>query len=98
MKKIHFDSPEEFRKYFSGKSPELTGIIVDAIRESMQFQKRTADLFEVTWEDSDSVFEISLPKNQWVTALETCLKHYEEWEMGDDALDTYLLIKDVKAW
>ena len=98
MKKLHFDSPADFQVYFQGKSPELTGAIADAIREAMQFQKKTADLFEISFDDSDVFFEISLPKKQWITALENCLKHYEEWEMGDDALDTYLLIKDVKAW
>jgi len=98
MKKLQFSSPDEFQKYFRGKSPELTGVIVDAIREAMQFQKKTADLFEICFDESDTVFEISLPRKQWVTALENCLKHYEEWEMGDDALDTYLLLKDVKAW
>jgi hypothetical protein len=25
------------------------------------------------------------------------LKHYSEWEMGDEAIDTYLLIKELKA-
>jgi hypothetical protein len=98
MKKLQFDTPDDFQKYFRGKSPELTGAIVDAIREAMQFQKKTADLFEICFDESDTVFEISLPKKQWITALENCLKHYEEWEMGDDALDTYLLLKDVKAW
>ena len=39
--------------------------------------------------------EITLPRNQWKTALDSCLKHFEEWEMGDDALDTYLILKKL---
>jgi hypothetical protein len=98
MKKLTFQSPDEFNEYFKGKSPELTNIIVSCIREAMLFNKKTAQLFEISFDGMDTVFEISLTKNQWVVALQNCLSHYEEWEMGDDAIDTYLLIKDVKAW
>jgi hypothetical protein len=45
----------------------------------------------------ETSFEISLSKREWITALENCLKHYSEWEMGDEAIDTYLLIKELKA-
>ena len=44
----------------------------------------------------DTTFEISLTSKEWITALENCLKHYSEWEMGDEAIDTYLLIKELK--
>lgn len=98
MKKLAFESTEEFNEYFQGKSPELTNTIVQAIRTAMNSGKRTAQLFEISFEGIDTTFEISLTKGQWVVALENCLTHYEEWSMGDDAIDTYLLIKDVKAW
>jgi hypothetical protein len=48
-------------------------------------------------EGMDTSFEISLSKKEWIIALENCLKHYSEWEMGDEAIDTYLLIKELKA-
>ena len=98
MKKLMFSSVDEFSEFFKGKSPELTNAIVHAIREAFMFQKKTANLFEITFDESDSVFEISLSHKQWVVALENCLEHYEEWEMGDDAIDTFLLIKEVKTW
>jgi hypothetical protein len=44
----------------------------------------------------DTSFEISITTKEWITALENCLKHYEEWEMADDAIDTYLLLKELK--
>jgi hypothetical protein len=45
----------------------------------------------------DTSFEISLTSKEWLTALENCLKHYSEWEMSDEAIDTYLLIKKLKS-
>lgn len=98
MKQLHFDSSYAFAEFFKEKSPEVTNMIVHAIREAVQFQKKTAKLFEMTIETEDSVFEISLPRNQWIVALENCLSHYEEWGMSDDAIDTWQLIQQVKEW
>ena len=47
-------------------------------------------------EGIDTSFEISLTSKEWIIALENCLKHYEEWEMSDEAIDTFLLIKELK--
>lgn len=98
MKQLHFESAYDFAEFFKEKSPEITVAIYSAIKEAVQFQKKTAKLFEISIEDQDSVFEISLPKNQWETALGNCLKHFEEWEMTDDAIDTWQLIQQVKEW
>lgn len=98
MKQLHFDTPEEFNKFFKKRNTEVTDSIVEAIKESMQYQKKSAMLFEISFGDEDTLFEISLPKNQWVTALESCLEHYEELELGDQALDTWITLRDVKAW
>ena len=98
MKKLEFASPEEFSEYFKGKSQDLTDAIVLAIREAVQFQRKTANLFQITFDGTDSVFEISLSKKEWVTALENCLSHYHEWEMHDDEIDTWQLIQEVKTW
>ena len=97
MKKLVFESTDQFSEFFKGKSPELTNAIVESIRDAFMFQKKTANLFEITFDASDSVFEISLSHKEWIVALENCLKHYSEWEMGDEAIDTYLLIKELKA-
>ena len=98
MKKLIFRSTDEFSEFFKGKSPELTNAIVHSIREAFMFHKKTANLFEISFDESDSIFEISLAHKEWIVALENCLSHYEEWEMGDDAIDTFLLIKEIKAW
>jgi hypothetical protein len=98
MKKLDFKSTDEFSEYFKGKSQELTTAIVESIRDAFMFQKKTATLFQISFDGSDSVFEISLSHKEWVASLETCLSHYEEWEMGDDAIDTFLLIKEIKSW
>ena len=98
MKQLHFETTYEFAEFFKEKSPEMTQAIVHSIGDAITAGKKVAQMFEITMEGSDSVFEISLPKKEWITALENCLKHYQEWDMADDAIDTYLLIKQVKQW
>ena len=72
--------------------------MVEGIQEAFMFHKKSADLFEITFDDADLVFEISLPSTQWELALETCLNHYRDLEASDKAIDTYLLQKDIRKW
>jgi hypothetical protein len=98
MKKLAFQTSEEFDDYFKGENPEITNGIVAAIVEAMNYGKKSAQLFEIQFGDFDNVFEISISSKQWVPALENALRHYEKWGMSDEAIDCYLLLKDVKAW
>ena len=96
MKRLEIDSLEELEAMFREKSVELTDAIRESIQEAFDNKKRTALLFEIQIEGVESAFEISITRKEWIIALENCLRHYEEWEHGDDALDTYLLIKKLK--
>jgi len=95
MKRLKVEGINEFSDMFREKDVEMTTSIRDSIQEALEQNKRTANLFEVEFEGVETIMEISLPKSQWKVALDNCLKHYEEWEMGDDALDTYLVLKKL---
>ena len=96
MRKLQVKSLEELESIFREKSVDMTNNIREGIQEARSKKKKTATLFEIEVDGLDTVFEISLTSKEWVTALENCLRHYEEWEMADDAIDTYLLIKELK--
>ena len=96
MRKLQIESLEELEGIFREKSVDMTNNIKEGIEEAISRKKKTALLFEIELEGMDTTFEISLTSKEWITALENCLKHYEEWEMGDEAIDTYLLIKQLK--
>jgi hypothetical protein len=96
MRKLEIESLEELEAIFRERSVDMTNNIREGIEEAMKAKKRTAILFEIFMEGMDTSFEISLSKKEWIIALENCLKHYSEWEMGDEAIDTYLLIKELK--
>jgi len=96
MKKLQIESLVELETMFREKTIEMTDNIKDSIQEAVTTKKRIAQLFEIQMEGVEGSFEITLPKKEWIIALENCLRHYEEWEHSDDAIDTFLLIKNLK--
>jgi len=96
MKKLHFRSAQEFEGIFQRKTKEITDSIVDSIEQALASKHRTANIFEISFDESDIVFEISLPKNQWATALQSCLDHYHSLELVDEQIDTWRILESVK--
>jgi hypothetical protein len=95
MKKLKIDSLEELENIFREKSEDMTTAIRDSIQEALEKKKKTAILFEIEMEGMENVFEISLSSKEWSIALENCLRHYQEWEMADDAIDTWQLLQKI---
>jgi len=96
--KLHFNSTEEFEKLFKRKTLSVTRSIIKGIEEAMQRNKRTAPLFEITFEDADMMYEISLPQSQWQNALEKCLEHLHSAELADEQIDCWKLLEAAKSW
>ena len=99
MVKLHFKSTEEFEGLFTKKTLAVTRSIVRGIELAMQKNgTRTAPLFEITFEGADSMYEISLPRSQWVQALESCLEHLHAKDLSDEQIDCWKLLEVAKAW
>ena len=98
MVKLHFNSTDEFEGLFKGKSLAVTKSIISGIESAMQKGKRTAPLFEITFDQVEMMYEISLPKSQWETALEHCLEHLHTEDLADEQIDCWKLLEAVKAW
>jgi len=96
--KLHFESTDEFEGLFKRKNLSVTRSIVSGIEKAMQANKRTAPLFEITFENADNMYEISLPQSQWVTALESCLVHLHAQNLADEEIDCWKLLEAAKAW
>jgi hypothetical protein len=97
MVKLHFNSTEEFESVFKSGKRQTTDAIVQGIEKAVLGNKRTAALFEITFQDVDLMYEISLPKSQWVQALESCVEHYHKLELVDEQIDTWKLLEAVKV-
>ena len=98
MVKLHFNSTEEFEGLFKRKTLSVTRSIVQGIESAMQKNQRTALLFEITFDNAEMAYEISLPQSQWVVALESCLEHLAAKELPDEQIDCWKLMEAAKSW
>lgn len=98
MVKLHFETTEEFEVLFKKRTKNITDAITLGIEKAMQEGKKSAVLFEVSFNDAETSFEISLPRSQWKQALEQCLNHYEELRLTDECIDTWKLLEIAKVW
>mgnify|MGYP000569041418 CR=1 FL=1 len=98
MKRIHFKDTSEFEGIFRKKTKAVTDAIVSGIEQAVTDRKKSADLFELTFDDVEMLYEISLPQSQWATALQSCLDHYHERGCTDECIDTWKLLEAVKLF
>lgn len=98
MVSLHFNTTEEFESLFKRKSLSVTRSIISGIEKAMLKNKKTAPLFQITFEAVDMMYEISLPQSQWVNALENCLEHLHSEELPDEQIDCWKLLEAAKNW
>ena len=98
MVKLHFKSTDEFQVLFKKKTLSVTRSIISGIEDAMRKNKRSALLFEITFDEVDMMYEISLPQSQWQNALENCLEHLHAQNLPDEEIDCWKLIEAVKSW
>lgn len=97
MDKLHFNSTSDFESLFKKKTLSVTRSIIANIEKAVTERKRTAILFQISFEDCDTSYEISLPQSQWQNALESCLKHLHSEGLADEQIDCWKLLEAVKA-
>lgn len=99
MTKLHFKEPTEFTKLFKSKTERITDSIVVGIQQAITKNKKSADLFEITFDDCEEAFVISLPRSQWNHALNSCLNYYHEHQCdADKSIDTWKILEIVKTY
>jgi len=96
--KLHFKTTEEFEKLFKVRDKEVTDAIVSSVEQAMKENKKSADLFEVSFEDAEIGYTISLPAREWPHALQSCLDHYHVLNLTDQQIDTWKLLEAAKTW
>lgn len=97
MVKLHFNTTDEFEKLFKNKTLAVTRSIISGIEQAVQYRKKTAPLFEISFEEVDMIYEISLPRNQWQNALENCLEHLHAEDLANEQIDCWKLLETIKV-
>ena len=91
MVKLHFQNTEEFEGLFKRKNKEVTDAIVSGVQEAVMNRRKSALLFECSFDDIEIAYEISLPKAQWEVALDSCINHYHSLSLTDEQIDLSLI-------
>lgn len=98
MTRLHFKHPSEFEGLFKTRNERVTDTIVVGIEKAISGRKKIADLFEITFDDCEEAFLISLPSREWAHALNSCLDFYHEHNSDPDkAIDTWKLLEVAKT-
>ena len=98
MKKLYFESSEDFEKFFSKRSKDYTDLIVEQIEKSMLENKKHAFICQIVFSTEKTAFEISIPAPEFVVALESCLDFYHENENADEAIECWKLLECAKVY
>ena len=96
MVKLHFNTTDEFEGLFKRKTLSVTRSIISGIEKAVQNRKKTALLFEISFEQVELMYEISLPQSQWQYALENCLEHLHNEDLADEQIDCWKLLEAIK--
>lgn len=96
MVRLHFNTTDEFEGLFKRKTLSVTRSIVNGIDTAVKKNKKTAPLFEISFDDVETMYEISLPKSQWNQALNTCLEHLHSVGTPDEQIDCWQLLEKIK--
>jgi hypothetical protein len=100
-----FESPQEFIKqlnhsgesgfFVSKEGQKLLDILVYQIETAIIDGKKTAPLFNLSFEQSSRSFSILSTKSNWKKILKTCQAYFEKAGEIDKSIDTYMVIKKL---
>jgi hypothetical protein len=85
----YLDSPEGI--------VENSSAILVGVQKAFKGNKKSAPFLEIFIEDAAAEVTISLTRSQWQPALEKSLEYFQKYEMSDESIDAYLLLKEIKA-
>jgi len=96
---LNFETIEDFEKNMEDSNvlAKLSKITVGRIEMGLKENMSKVALYKIELEDIATTYTISLSKKDWVTTAQNCLSHLEKVGMIDDVIDTYQLIKQLKA-
>lgn len=98
MVRLNFETSDQFSALFKERSKKVTDAMVSGIEKAMLENKKTADIFQITFEEEEIAFDISIVRREWKHALKSCLDHYHTLNLTDQQIDTWKLLEAAKTW
>ena len=80
VKKITVDNYDEFLKMALNQKFTMAQNIVEAVLENLNTRKKQIPVFEIEVSDEDSIYTLSVQKDEFIQILNTNLIHFENEE------------------
>jgi len=93
---ITVNNTEEFQELVDNKDFRIAKAIVDAILTNLETKKRHIHVFEIEVEEEESVYDLTIDRNNFIDALEKNLTHYEKEELYEECAKIIDAIKFLK--
>jgi len=78
------------------KDINIAKAIVDVILTNLETKKRHIHVFEIEVEEEESVYDLTIDRNNFIDALEKNLTHYEKEELYEECAKIVDAIKFLK--
>ena len=85
----------EFRERVEGKDFEVASAIYEAIFKGYSRNAKQVTAFNFKQKGSDDIYGVSLSREQWPLALNTCLEIYAEQELYEECVKIKNIINDL---
>lgn len=95
--KLKFNSIGELVNFFSSKEGLIRNSkrILESVTEGYNKKAAIVELFSIDLYEEEAEISVKLERSQWEIALKNCLEYFEEYELADESIDTYLLIQKL---
>ena len=80
VKKITVDDYDEFLKMALNQKFTMAQNIVETVLENLNTKKKEIPVFEIEVSDEDSIYTLSVQKDEFIQILKTNLIHFENEE------------------
>lgn len=90
-----FDS-EEFEKLVSRKDIRISKALVETILKNLKGRKRHLHALSVSIEQEQTIYDITVDRNDFITTLESNLPIYEKHELYEGCAEIVKAIKFLK--
>ena len=86
---------EDFQTMVNEKHFGISEAVVNAILNNLKTRKKRIHMLSVKCTDEDTIFDITLEKNNFISTLKENLKYFEERELYEECVKIHEGIKTL---
>lgn len=97
MKIFTADSVSEFTKRIENGDYDVSKAIYEQIKRGVERNRKAVVAFSFNLLGNADVYDFTIERKEWPTALNTCMKIFAEYDMFEECIDIQKLLKTLEA-